>query len=70
MKIRVWLFNILQVIKQPLYLIPYGYGRIIYGYSKYKALYVWKNRFFERMRDFYYKVDNFQVRLAHSILGK
>ena len=64
LRFKVRLFNILQVIKTPLYAIPYKYGRIIYGYDYgHGAQYVWRNSFWPKMLQFYRKVDAWQTGL-------
>ena len=66
MKIRVFIFNLLQDMKKPLYQIPNRYGRIIYGRSIFGVRYVWRNRFWPWMYGLYFKVDTFQINLLRK----
>ena len=59
----VIIFNLLQTIKKPLYEIPYKYGRIVYGRNSSGVQYVWRYEFWRKIRDFYYVVDAFQVKV-------
>jgi len=67
-KLLVFVINLIQVVKVPLYVIPYDYGRLIYGEGSSGALYIWRNQFFQKMLGLYYKVDKFQVRFGRILL--